>query len=285
MKIATGFLCLGLVQGMAAEIEGPADVPGLVCFWDFQNDGGSWTSEGRAAYALQEKNGPIKAVEGGVFGKNALRIDLGQWMAIPREKCPELNFTGEDSVSIVAWIKPDNEEHWGYIAGMWNETDELRQYALFVHGAWATHSTTMERTRVDRRTHAYVSDVGGATPGKKFCFSYATGKSELETGEWAMVAMTYDGKFLRAWLDGKLDENGDANPFPWDKPIFDPGDEKGSDFTVAQRAVPKWPGYPEEEASPHKAGFSGVLGGLAVFDRALSAEEMKGLYEATLAEK
>ena len=79
-----------------------------------------------------------------------------------------------------------------------------------------------------------------------------------------MIGFTFDQEVNRVYCDGVLDENANSNPFRWQKPIFDGGSD-GSDFTVAQRALPKWPGYPAVEAPTHGEGFGGVLGGLAVF--------------------
>ncbi len=260
----------------------PEEIPGLICFWDFPDGEGRLTAKGPHAYVLEERNGTIAAAEEGIFpGGHALDIRFKQWLVIPREKCPALNLKGGDEVTMVAWIKRRGDAWWQYIAGVWNERDELRQYALFTCGGDETDWKTLERKKVRNRVHGYVSEVGGATQGKPFCFSYATGAGEVPEDEWVMAAYTYDGKELRVYFNGELDANGNANPFKWDEPIFDPG-EKGADFTVAQRAVPKWPGYPEEEESPHNVGFAGLLGGLAVYDRALTAEEMSGLYAATM---
>ena len=96
-----------------------------------------------------------------------------------------------------------------------------------------------------------------------------------------MIAFTYDQKEIRVYFNGELDANEGCNPFPWDKPILDPG-EKGADFTVAQRALPAWPGYPDAEAPTHKEGFGGLLGGLAVYKRALKAEELRSIYNKTM---
>ena len=96
-----------------------------------------------------------------------------------------------------------------------------------------------------------------------------------------MIGFTFDQEVIRVYCDGVLDENANSNPFRWQKPIFD-GGSGGSDFTVAQRALPKWPGYPAVEAPTHSEGFGGVLGGLAVFDRSLTAEEMANIYRLVM---
>lgn len=258
--------------------------PELVCFWDFQNktaDG--FISSGSQAYILKPQNGPITQDEDGVFG-TSLKIRQGQWLLLPRENCPALNFHGKDEVTIVAWIQRESDSNWQYIAGMWNERDAKRQYALFTCAASQTNFETMDRIPAKHQTHGYASDVGGATPGKPFCFSYASGGTKLPKREWTMIAYTYDHQFLRVYVNGKLDIHPGHNPFPWNKPIFN-GGEDGADFTVARQCLPNWPHYPHAEKPMLKQGFGGKLGGLAVYKRALSADELATMHEATLGKR
>ena len=258
----------------------PTDIRGLVSFWDFQQPpGSSRTAVGSHPCSLQEMNGPIQRAEDGLFGAYSMDIAWGQWLRIKRGECPALDIHGSDAeVSVVSWIKREADRNWQFIAGMWNERDEKRQYALFTSGHRQSDYTTYTRTPARHQTHGYVSAVGGATPDRPFAFSYATGKTFLETNRWYMIAFTYDGGQIKVYVDGQLDENGNYNPFVYEKGILDAG-ESGSDFTVAQRAVPKWPEYPE--GVPHNVGFSGHMAGLAVYDRALTADEMASLYRST----
>jgi len=252
----------------------------LICFWDFQEDThGDLTSKGPYRYTLEEMNGPVNRNTDGIFG-NSLEIIRGQWLRIKQEDCPALDIHGKQQVSIVAWVKRRSDVHWQYIAGVWDEHNAARQYALFTCGHKQTDYTTLTRTDAEHQAHGYVSDVGGATPDRPFCFSYATGKSKLTYDQWAMIAFTYDHNAIKVYFNGKLDENSNYNPFVWDKPIYN-GE---ADFTVAQRAVPSWPGYPEGMPE-NKVGFGGLLGGLAVFNRAITADEITRLYQSTMNKK
>ena len=274
---------------------GPLDIPDLVTFWDFQahNQKSDLTSRGPYQYTLEEMNGPVSRENTGVFGPSALALRRGQWLRIRRADCPALDIHGEEEVTIVAWIKRRADNHWQYIAGMWDEGDKrfkgktygvgkgapARQYALFLNGHKQANYESLTRTDADSQIHGYVSDSGGATSGKPFCFSYATGESFIEKDTWYMVAYTYDHRALRVYVNGTLDPNRNYNPFYWDKPIHD-GGKGGADFTVAQRRVPSWPNYPEGEPG-NEVGFGGALGGLAIYKRALTPEELKDLYAAT----
>jgi hypothetical protein len=255
------------------------DLPGLICFWDFQEEAGqSRTARGPHEYALEERLGPIERVEGGAWGGYCAKIGGGQWFCIPRENCPALNIHGEGAqYTILAWIQRKSDRRWQYIAGMWNEIDSQRQYALFVNGHRKTDYRTFTRTPAEYQTHAYLSVEGGATPGNPFCFSYATGATRIEEDRWYFLAATYDQKALRVYVDGELDRLEYYNPFIYPhKPIFD-GGPNGADFTVAQRAVPLWKGYPDKPVEKH-VGFEGLLDGLAVYRRALTSEEIKRIH-------
>ncbi len=259
----------------------PLNIPDLICFWDFQEiNNGGYAAKGPHNYSLMPQHGPIKSEDDGIFGDKSLDIKRGQWLRIKRDKCPALNLHGKDHVTIVAWIKRRSEAPWQYIAGMWNERDAKRQYALFTCGTRMTDYTDLERVDAKHQAHGYVSEVGGKTEGKYACFSYATGKRQLELDRWVMVAFTFDQHTLKVYFDGEFDQNGNYNPFTWNYPIFD-GKEDGADFTVAQRALGKWKGYPDK-APIHDEGFGGVLGGLAVYKRALDAVEIQNLYMATM---
>lgn len=263
---------------------GPTQVvlttPDLICLWDFQSGPDRLTSKGPLHYSLIERNGGIAEAAEGVFGPGSLKIGRGQWLWMERAKCPELMLHGANHVTVIAWVKRTCDAPWQYIAGVWNERDSQRQYALFTCGHRQTNWQTLIRTAARHQAHGYVSDVGGATPGKPFCFSYATGKTEIPDDTWAMIAFTYDHTSIRVYHNGELDANTGCNPFHWDKPIFD-GGPNGADFTVAQRALPAWPGYPDVVMPTHPEGFGGLLGGLAIFSRALNGHELRAIHQAT----
>ena len=285
----------GRSQARDDQSTSPLDIPDLIAFWDFQpsGEGSDLTSRGPNRYTLQAMNGPVRRENDGVFGPASLEIERGQWLRIKREDCPALDIHGKEEVSVVAWIKRRADNHWQYIAGMWDEGDKrfkgkvsgegegapARQYALFLNGHKQADYKSLTRADADKQVHGYVSDSGGATPGKPFCFSYATGETYIEKDTWYMIAYTYDHQALRVYVNGKLDRNDNYNPFYWDQPIHD-GGKDGADFTVAQRSVPSWPDYPEGKPG-NEVGFGGVLGGLAVYKRALAPEELEKLYEST----
>ncbi|TLD69930.1 LamG domain-containing protein [Phragmitibacter flavus] len=250
------------------------DTPNLVAFWDFQEEGGkARVSKGGAqSYGLKEQRGKVDRVEGGLFGEFSAKIRRGQWLMVPRAELGELDIHGKEAqVTVVAWIKRGDKQAWQALAGVWDETRKKRQYCLFLYGTTATRADEMKRYPVKDRIHGHVSAVGGPTPGEKFCITYSSGATEIGFEDWYCVAMTYDGKASRVYVNGKLDTWEQRNPFAYEDGLFDGGDD-GADFTVgAVHRGGEWGNF-----------FDGKMAGVAVFNRALSAEELLQISEKTL---
>ena len=153
----------------------------------------------------------------------------------------------------------------------------------------------------------HVSAEGGVTrraDGSAFpwCADYAATKAEVPEERWCTLGFTYDGQYVKAYLDGLLDarplnpkadkradryftqegpggKDRGMNPYYHGRGIFkyDPAKhaatkpDGGSDFTVGARFA---------VGSMLKEATRGKFGGLAVFDRALSDAEMKRLHDA-----
>jgi hypothetical protein len=241
---------------------------GLVAFWDFQEAAGQpRVDQGRGAYALQEMQGPIQRVEGGVFGPGAADIRRGQWFMVPRAQTGALDIHGKGAeVTVVAWVKRQGKESWQAIAGVWDETRKKRQYCLFLNAPRGTKADEMKRYPLANRIHGHVSAIGGPTPGEEFCITYSSGGTEIPMKKWVCLVMQYNGRESRVYVNGKLDALEQYNPFPYPEGLYD-GGKDGADFTVgAVHRGGEWGNF-----------FAGHLGGLAIYDRALTDAELKRL--------
>ncbi len=245
--------------------------PGLVSFWDFQAEiDNSFEATGAETAHLLIANERVSHEAGdGVFGKYAVKINEGGWLYVPRENLGKLNIYGKDAqVTVVAWVKRESEKYWQAIAGVWDESRSKRQYYLFMNARSMSQYPELERKDCKNRVHGHISATGGKTPGRKAWVSYASGGSEIENNQWHMIAMSYDGKYIRVFLDGKLDSVEQSNPFPYEEGIFD-GGRDGADFTVGSNSV----------RNAMENHFVGKIGGLAVFESALSEEVLSEMYE------
>lgn len=252
---------------------------GLVSFWSFQEAPGEIKrASGAGAYILQERGGSVPIVNdaGGPFGPRALAFGAGPWLEIPRADCPLLDLHGPAAeVSVVAWIKrtrpaPDQAGMCQAVAGFWNEHG-LRQYCLFLN--LRIHDSA-------EQVGAHISATGGPSPGQPYCMEAAIGATPVPFETWQCVAITYDSRQACSYLDGRLDTRGERNPYLCPGGIFD-GGPHGADFTVGAVARPAdvhmVDGRPVEIGHVQSNPFHGLLGGLAVYRRALSATEIQDL--------
>ncbi len=247
--------------------------PSLVAFWDFQTPlGAPLVAHGPHACRLHETGGPVKRAEEGVFGSTSMQLGNGGWLNAPRAECGPLDIHGSNAqVSIVTWLKrtqaPADSPGCQAVAGMWNEHGK-RQYALFLNlHIWDSA----------QQVCAHISATGGATPGQKYCMEAAIGQTRVPLNVWHCVAITYDGQNARAYLNGTLDIRPGRNPVPLPGGIFSAG-PKGADFTVGAVTRPQ---RVDEQLCEHGSivanRFHGLLGGLAIFNRALSDNQIHSL--------
>jgi len=206
--------------------------------------------------------GPILQTSGGPFGKFSVQLRTGQWFYIPRGEFQSLDFHGEDAcLTVVAWLKRESQSQWQAVAGVWNETEGQRQYCLFLNAASRTDARSMTREPCRDFVHGHVSDVGGNSAGQKACITYSTSPLAVPVNEWRMVAMTFDGRQSRAYVDGRCQSDEGRNPFPLVNGLF----HGNADFTVG--AV--------DRHGEIGNFLNGTLSGLAIYSRALAEDELK----------
>jgi hypothetical protein len=283
-------------------------MPGLVAFWTFGEETGKprlsrGTSE---KLPLKEVGGPIPRTLGGPFSGYAAELNGKQYFSIPYAETGPLNICGpEAQVSMFAVVRIVNLKQSRTIAGMWtegqgaNDDSGTRQYAMLMN---------MPTYGGPNKLVPHISSEGGVTrraDGSAFpwCADYAVTAGEVPTERWCTLGFTYDGKYIRAYIDGRFDAlaldppkhrrtdpyftkeghgggSRGMNPYFHGRGIFcydaakhaesKPGG--GSDFTVGAR---------QAVGSMLKEATIGRFGGLAVFDRAITDEEMQALHQAS----
>jgi len=296
----------GESAGQSSVIE---KMPGLVAFWTFGEEPGLRSSTGtKEKHLLSEVGGPIPRVEGGPFSGYSAELNGKQYFRIPYAETGDLNISGKDaqvSMFVVVRIVDVNKSR--TIAGMWsegkgaNDDTGTRQYAMLMH---------MPAYGGNRQLTPHISSEGGVTrradgSALPWCADYAASRQEIPEEKWCTLAFTYDSKYIRAYVNGVLDvreldakkdkrvdryfttEGPDGkdrgmNPFFHGRGIFryDPEAHAktkiaGSDFTIAARYA---------GGSMFFEATRGRFGGLAVFNRALTDDEIKSLHNASKVE-
>lgn len=307
-----GSICLGnLLQVFAADPLGePAvvmETPGLVAFWDFAEEAGEnrVSKGGEQTHSLAEVGGPIARAGGGPYSGFSAQLNGKQYFSIPYAETGDLNICGPKAqVSMFAVVRIIDLNQSRTIAGMWSEgkgrddDSGSRQYALLMN---------MPTYGGKRQLVPHISSEGGVTQradGSKFpwCADYAASVSEVPEETWCTLTFTYDSKYIRAYVNGVMEEraldpvkdkrndryftqegpeggNRGMNPYYHGRGIFcytpelhaETKPDGGSDFTVGARYA---------VGSMLREATMGKFGGLAVFNRALTSEEVKALHDS-----
>ncbi len=249
---------------------------GIVAFWTFiEKPGRDRKSIVNDKFKLTEANGIIKRVNEGPFSGYSALFEGNNFLSLSNEQTGRLNIYGKNrGVTVVAWIKWDGKQT-GFIGGMWNEYQDggKRQYGLFV---------SLPHYNGKDQVCGHISLTGKPTPPFPYSIDYSASNQTVNAGEWSCVAFTYDGEYIRSYLNGKFEarepelirntkgfEGYPEGLMQSKNPYFFPDGmgNNGSDFTVGAVLLKSGMGN----------FYKGLIGGLAVFDRALSDNEIKSL--------
>jgi hypothetical protein len=310
LLFATTMLPSAAVAGSpVGDAEIVKSTPGLVAFWCFgEAPGAPRISAGTAnPHPLEEVGGPVARVAVGPFSGYSAHLTGTEFLRIPYADTKDLNISGPRAqVSMFAVVRIEDLAVSRTIAGMWSEglgpddDSGSRQYGLLMN---------MPLYGGPDKLVPHISNEGGVTrraDGTAFpwCADYAVSAQPMPTERWCTVGFTYDGKWLSAYIDGRLDRyeldpvahgrtdpyftaegpgggSRGLNPYYHGRGIFayDPTKHTktkpmgGSDFIVGAR-------FAHGTLFAEGKSTIGLFGGLAVFDRALTEEEMRALHAA-----
>jgi len=253
------------------------NTPGLVALWDFAEPTGQpkVSRGGIHQHILLHGGGSLNQIQEGPLSGYSTNFDgRTDYFTIPSSKAGSLDISGENAeVTVIAWIKRKNSGT-GFIAGLWQEdnNDPRRQYGLFVNLPLfgGLHNVA-----------GHVSLTGRNSDGIPYSRDYSANASPVPLDKWTMIAFTYKNPEIRSYINGKFEHRPTFND-TWlgqDKtyaknPYFFPlgiGSNK-ADFTVGAVRLTSGMGN----------FFSGQIGGIAVFNRALSGAELLVLHTAAL---
>lgn len=247
---------------------------GLVAFWNFTDTSGS-PAAGNARGVRLQASGSAKFVreERGPFSEWSMNLDGNGYWSVKHENSGPLDIK-TNAVTVIAWLK------WyggmSFVAGKWNEYSDggRRQYGLF---------TSLPYYNGEDQVCGHISKNGGPTAPFPYSIDYSASPQKIPKNEWVCVAFTYDGEYIRSYLNGEFEARkpelilhtaGFLKDHPEGitqvkNPYYYPDGmgNNGSDFTIGAVQLKQGMGN----------FFKGKIGGIAVFDRALSNKEMKRL--------
>lgn len=249
---------------------------GLIAFWDFKEEAGqARMAQGKGTFPLTEQNGTIPRISEGPLSGYSAQFGNKAFLSLPNETTGELNLHGKkQGVTVVAWVKWTGEQT-GFVGGMWNEYQDggKRQYGLFV---------SLPYYNGKNQVCGHISQTGKPTPPFPYSIDYSASKQEVVPNEWVCVAFTYNGKYIKSYVNGVFEARepelidhtqgfeGYPNGLTQVKNPYhfpDGMGNNGSDFTVGAVLLKSGMGN----------FFKGQIGGLAVFDRALKEKEIQAL--------
>lgn len=249
---------------------------GLVSLWKFNEKPGKVRKElGHGEFSLTESNGKIYRINEGPISGYSILLDGTNYLTLSHSQTGPLNIYGDKSeITLIAWIKWTGEQT-GFVGGMWNEYQDggKRQYGLFI---------SLPHYNGKDQVCGHISKTGKPTPPFPYSIDYSASEQKVPLNEWCSVAFTYDGKFIKSYLNGEFEarnpelinnttgfEGFPNGLFQTKNPYYFPDGmgNNGSDFTVGAVLLKSGMGN----------FFKGLIGGLAVFDRTLSENEIKSI--------
>lgn len=249
---------------------------GLVALWKFDEPAGkNRQSVGKGTFPLREGNGRVERVSEGPVSGYAIHLEGNNYLRLPHAQTGSLNLHGKgQGVTVMAWVRWSGEQT-GFVGGMWNEHTDggRRQYGLFV---------SLPYYNGKDQVCGHISSSGKPTPPFPYSIDYSASQQTVPANTWTCIAFTYDGEYIRSYVNGIFKAREpelirhtkgfegypeglvqSKNPYHFPDGMGD----NGSDFTVGAVQLKDGMGN----------FYKGLIGGLAVFDRALTDEEIRQL--------
>ena len=204
-----------------------------------------WSAEGNANDRVGTNNGTLRGGATFVPGKVGEAFDFDGSGSVLVPDSPALRFT--NGMTVEAWVYP---RAWG----------AFREIVSKWFGAAGQLSFTTSIEPSGRAYFLVSSDGQTSSLDVDYAIVYTTGTVPLN--QWSHFAATYDGAWLRIYLNGVLENQG-----PWAKGIF-PG------------TAPLVIGECYSESL-----FNGLIDEPSLYNRALSTSEIAAIYQADSAGK
>lgn len=245
---------------------GPVDVPAPIAEWRFDEAGPPFrTTVGDLP--LQQAGAARATTVATPFGRG-VNLPGKSFLRLHRDAVGRLNVgAGGGTVTVAAWVLM-TDDNAGFVAGMWSESsgDPRRSYGLFYD---------LSTYGGDERGNFHVSRTGGPTAGHPFSIDYSASGQTFTRRVWQLHVGTYDGREAVSYLDGlsvpfgpvkdKFGNTSMKNPYPYPDGL----NPTPAEFTVGAVQMASTVGNYAE----------GTFARVRVWDRALTAEQVRALYE------
>ena len=207
---------------------------------------------------------PAGQLPGGTALPNGDQVTLfngrGQYLEVPSASSLSVPATG--CLTVQAWVRPDvlqfpEEEGSGYVYILGKGASSQQEYALRMYS-----QTNKENPERPNRVSAYVFNPrGGMGSGAYF-------QDKVQAHAWMMVTFVIDDQPSPAWPDGYV-------------AIYKGAQLRGQVSISQFNVTPQAGDAPFRVATRQgNSFFKGAIGKVAVFDYALSAQQVGSIYNA-----
>lgn len=216
--------------------------PNLEGLWLFEETGGTRYDDTDNSNDLADNN-TVGYSSDSKEGDNSADFEAGnsEYLSIADVAQAGLDITGD--ISICAWVKAESVTGYHFIAGKWNDGSN-ESYSVY-------RSSTSSCIVFD------LSNDGSSE-------TVAKAAVDLSVGTWMHVAYVYNGTDMRIYIDGALSSNGADNPKTYSGGIYN----STAPFCIGAGLNGGSPSF----------YFDGLIDEVAVFSRALSADEVEDIY-------
>jgi hypothetical protein len=219
-----------------------ANDPNLVSYWMFD--------EGSGATALDYAGDNNGTVHGATWTtgqiEGALSFDgIDDYVDVDDD--PSLRFSQHDSFTISYWALPISDEHGGWVVCKMQPSAQSHCFTYETEWNSSISAFGFTISRANSSSWVPIHTIAGSAPA----------------GSWYHVAAVYDNRDMKIYLNGQLNVSG-IFPYHTDSTPSD------NSMAIGARLI----------ISTFESGtfFDGQIDEVAIYDRALSAEEVQQLY-------
>jgi hypothetical protein len=248
-------LCLLAVLLLSGMALGEVSREGLVAYYNFENNLNDLSGEGNNGQSLSPE------YTEGKFGQAHLSTSPNSDVVIKDSKSLRVQ-----NMTILLWIKPD-----------FSDVEDTTNIVLSKEMNWAAGGYHIDyqhfKTGIMDVTGINFKLMEGGMSAQGYYNTLAP--ITLEKGKWYFIAGTFDGTTRKLYINGKLWENKCHVDGPggseWD-------DKCATNIKIFHDSTPLHIGNSANPSDP-KSYWRGAIDYVRIYNRALSAEEIKALYE------
>ncbi|MBM4149739.1 MAG: LamG domain-containing protein [Lentisphaerae bacterium] len=214
---------------------------GLVLHYTFDEDAEEIQDRSGLGHDGYWAGAPV--YEAGIKGKAARFRSKDTYLVAPS---PELNMNGWNGMTVCLWVKAASHTTYAHVINRGPlTTDKQGAFELGIGQGY--------------KRGLFVVQNNPANP----CPTVIAGAENLPLNRWCHLAGTYDGEFLRYYVDGKLEKETRIAASP--TPVWDSQDTKLVIGNMSRLPFINW----------SDMFFDGLVDEVRIFRRALSEDEIK----------